>query len=41
MSYQLKEKIILECEIELLREKIKKLNEEIKILKLKLSQYEK
>jgi hypothetical protein len=31
--YELKQTTILECEIEVLREKIIKLNEEIKILK--------
>lgn len=40
MSYELKQTTLLELEIEVLRDKIKKLNEEIKTLKLKLNQYE-
>jgi chaperonin cofactor prefoldin len=38
--YELKQTTILECEIEVLKEKIKKLNQEIKELKGKLCEKE-
>jgi chaperonin cofactor prefoldin len=38
--YELKQTIMLECEIEVLREKIKKLNQEIKELKEKVCERE-